>query len=159
MDEIITLASVIQMETGKASDMMLISAVFHNRLDSDDEDMRLLGSSATINYLVEMNGGKPSILHTDAELSINSPYNTYTHQGLPPGPICMPGQDAIQAALYPEPNSNYMYFCADGNGGTLFAVTLAEHEANVAIFEANWAARLEAENNPEPSETGEAEGV
>ena len=138
MDEVITLASIIQQESGKVSDMMYISAVFHNRLDSDDESMNYLGSSATINYLVELQGGTPSLLHTEAETSIDSPYNTYTHPGLPPGPICMPGLDAISAALYPEPNCGYMYFCATGDGGTAFAVTLSEHEANVATYSANW---------------------
>ena len=91
MDEVITLASVIQMETGKVHDMMLVSAVFHNRLNHKDESMHFLGSSATINYLIEMRGGKASILHTDDELGIDSPYNTYTNPGLPPGPVCMPG--------------------------------------------------------------------
>ena len=138
MDEVITLASVIQQESGKVSDMMYISAVFHNRLDSEDESMNYLGSSATINYLIELQGGTPSLLHTDDETNIDSPYNTYTHPGLPPGPICMPGLDAISAALYPEPNCGYMYFCATGDGGTAFAVTLSEHEANVATYSANW---------------------
>ena len=159
MDQIITLASIIQAESSNMTDMMYISSVFRNRMNSDDESMHYLGSDATINFIRQLNGLDPDMILTAEDLMLDSPYNTYTHMGLPPGPICMPGVDAIQAALYPEPNSNYMYFCADGNGGTLFAVTLAEHEANVAIFEANWAARLEAENNPEPSETGEAEGV
>lgn len=138
MDQVITMASIIQKETGDVSDMMDISAVFHNRLDSDDESMHYLSSSATINYLVERQGGEFSLMHTDAELNIDSPYNTYLNEGLPPGPICMPGQDAISAALYPEPNCNYMYFCATGDGGTAFAVTLDEHEANVAQYSPNW---------------------
>ena len=155
MDEVITLASVIQMETGKPVDMMYVSAVFHNRLDSDDESMRYLGSSATINYLVEMNGGKKSILHTDSQLSIDSPYNTYNHQGLPPGPICMPGADAISAALYPEPNCNYMYFCATGiDGGTAFATNLSDHEANIEKYRENWEKADEA-SQTEPTETSE----
>ena len=155
MDEVITLASVIQMETGKPVDMMYVSAVFHNRLNSDDESMRYLGSSATINYLVEMNGGKKSILHTDSQLSIDSPYNTYNHQGLPPGPICMPGADAISAALYPEPNCNYMYFCATGiDGGTAFATNLSDHEADIEKYRENWEKADEA-SQTEPTETSE----
>ena len=135
--------------------MMYVSAVFHNRLDSDDESMRYLGSSATINYLVEMNGGKKSILHTDSQLSIDSPYNTYNHQGLPPGPICMPGADAISAALYPEPNCNYMYFCATGiDGGTAFATNLSDHEANIEKYRENWEKADEA-SQTEPTETSE----
>ena len=155
MDEVITLASIIQQESGKVSDMMYISAVFHNRLDSDDESMNYLGSSATINYLVELQGGTPSLLHTEAETSIDSPYNTYTHPGLPPGPICMPGLDAISAALYPEPNSGYMYFCATGDGGTAFAVTLSEHEQNVATYSANWSVGADMSDT---YDTGDDEG-
>lgn len=159
IDEVITLASVIQMETGKPSDMMLISAVFHNRLDSDDESMRYLGSSATINYLIEINGGKPSILHTDSQLNYNSPYNTYTHQGLPPGPICMPGAEAISAALYPEPNCNYMYFCATGvDGGTAYATNLEDHEANVEKYRDNWIA-ADSASETEPTEPTETSGL
>ena len=153
MDEVITLASVIQMETGKPLDMLYVSAVFHNRLKSDDESMRYLGSSATINYLIEINGGRSSILHTDSQLSIESPYNTYTHQGLPPGPICMPGSDAISAALYPEPNCNYLYFCATGeDGNTAFATNLSDHEANIEKYRENWIKADEAANStPTPT--------
>ncbi len=138
MDEVMTLASIIQKETGKPVDMMYVSAVFHNRLNSDEESMHYLSSSATINYLIQLQGGQTGLLHTDAEVNINSPYNTYLNPGLPPGPICMPGQDAISAALYPEPNCNYWYFCATGDGGTAFAVTLSEHEDNVATYSPNW---------------------
>ncbi|MBP5654698.1 MAG: endolytic transglycosylase MltG [Clostridiales bacterium] len=138
MDEVITLASIIQSETSSVRDMMYISAVFHNRLDSKKEDMQFLSSSATINYLIKKSGGKASIKHSSADLDINSPYNTYKNRGLTPGPICMPGLDAISAALYPEPNCNYMYFCATGNGGTAFAVTLKDHEKNIAKYSENW---------------------
>ena len=158
MDEVITLASIIQQESGKVSDMMYISAVFHNRLNSDDESIRFLGSSATINYLVELQGGTPSLLHTEAETSIDSPYNTYTNPGLPPGPICMPGLDAISAALYPEPNCGYMYFCATGDGGTAFAVTLAEHEENVATYSANWSVGADMSDTYETGDDEEGDG-
>ena len=150
MDEVITMASVIQMETGKPADMMLVSAVFHNRLKNKDESMQYLGSSATINYLIEMRGGKVSLLHSDDELGIDSPYNTYTNKGLPPGPICMPGSDAIAAALYPEPNCNYLYFCATGiEGGTAFATNLKDHQKNVEKYKDNWS----KVDNPEPTPT------
>ena len=138
MDEVINLASIIQSETSKVSDMMYVSAVFHNRLKTKSEDLQYLGSSATINYLRKKKGGKASLKHTEEEIGDKSPYNTYTHKGLPPGPICMPGADAIAAALYPEPNCNYMYFCATGDGGTVFAVTLKQHNKNVAKYEPNW---------------------
>jgi UPF0755 protein len=144
MDQIMTLASIIQSESSSLTDMMYVSSVFRNRMNSDDESLRYLGSDATINFIRRMNGLDPTLNITADDLALDSPYNTYTHQGLPPGPICMPGVDAIQAALYPEPNSNYMYFCSDGLGGTLFAVTLSEHENNVAIYEANVAAAAAA---------------
>ncbi|MBR1798206.1 MAG: endolytic transglycosylase MltG [Clostridiales bacterium] len=156
MDQIITLASIIQAESSNMTDMMYISSVFRNRMNSSDESMHYLGSDATVNYIRRMNGLDPDIILSADDISLDSPYNTYLYQGLPPGPICMPGVDAIQAALYPEPNSNYLYFCADGNGGTLFAVTLADHENNVAIFQANYQAALEAAANP-PEETTEGE--
>ena len=118
-------------------------------MNSDDESLHYLSSDATINFIRRMNGLDPTLDVTATDLASDSPYNTYTHMGLPPGPICMPGVDAIQAALYPEPNSNYLYFCSDGNGGTLFAVTLSEHENNIAIYEANIAAAQAAETASE----------
>jgi len=75
---------------------------------------------------------------TAQDLEWDNPYNTYMYRGLPPGPICMPSLDAIQAALYPEPNCNFMYFCAIGDGRTAFAVTKEEHEANVEKYKDNW---------------------
>lgn len=145
MDEVMTLASLIQSESSSLSDMMYISSVFHNRLNSDDVSLHYLSSDASINYWRVANGLAPELDLSVDDLAADTPYNTYTHEGLPPGPICMPGIDAIQAALYPEPNSNYLYFCADGNGGTLFAVTLAEHERNYERYLENTAANLEAE--------------
>lgn len=144
LDEVITFASLIQNETSRVTDMMYISAVFHNRLASEDESLHYMSSDASINYLRRMNGEEPHLVLTASDLAIDSPYNTYTHQGLPPGPICMPGIDAIQATLYPEPNCNYYYFCATGDGGTAFAVTLEEHEANVALYREIWEAEDEA---------------
>ena len=157
MDQIMTLASIIQAESSNMTDMMYISSVFRNRMNSADESMHYLGSDATINFIRRLNGLDPDIILSADDIALDSPYNTYLNQGLPPGPICMPGTDAIQAALYPEPNSNYLYFCADGNGGTLFAVTLAEHENNVAIFQANWEANQAAlaEGSQETTETSE----
>ena len=152
MDQVITLASIIQAETGRVTDMMYISAVFHNRLAQND----VLGSSATINYIIKSNGGRATLNHTSEQLNDSSPYNTYINPGLPPGPICMPGANAIAAALYPEPNCNYMYFCATGDGGTAYATTLAQHEANVARYASNWeeADRMAEERDERINEDG-----
>lgn len=159
MDEVITLASVIQKETGIPADMMRVSAVFHNRLNYEDEEWNYLDSSATINYLIEVNGGRSSLMHTDEQVSIDSPYNTYKHPGLPPGPICMPGADAISAALYPEPNCNYWYFCATGvDGRTAFATNYEDHMANVEKYRENWtnADNAESDGYTDVEETGES---
>lgn len=138
MDEIIILASLIQKETNDTTDMLFVSAVFHNRLNSSDPSMRRLGSCATINFLREKDGLPFVWYASTADQLRDSPYNTYMYEGLPPGPICMPGLDAIQAALYPEPNLNYYYFCATGDGGTAFAVTYEEHQRNVERYEEFW---------------------
>ncbi len=138
VDEVMTLASLIQKETTNKTDMLYISAVFHNRLNSEDPDMQFLGSDASINYLREQEGMSHVWAATAQDLEWDNPYNTYKYRGLPPGPICMPSLDAIQAALYPEPNCAYMYFCAKGDGRTAFAVTKEEHEANVEKYKDNW---------------------
>ena len=147
MDQVLTLASLIQKETTDKTDMLYVSAVFHNRLNSEDPDMQFLGSDASINYIRELQGLSHVWAASEEDLELDSPYNTYRYAGLPPGPICMPSLDAIQAALYPEPNCNYMYFCAKGDGGTAFAVTKEEHEANVEKYRENW--------NDNPADTGD----
>ena len=93
MDEVITLASMIEKEA-KKSDFAKVSAVFHNRLKAD----MTLGSDVTIKYAT----GSEKMVLGDSELSVNSAYNTYTRKGLPVGPICNPSMDAIVAALYPD---------------------------------------------------------
>lgn len=139
LDQVITLASLIQSETTNVSDMLYISAVFHNRLNSGDPSLAILSSCASINYLREQAGLDRVWAASSSDMLWDSPYNTYLYAGLPPGPICMPGEDAIQAALYPEPNCNYLYFCATGiDGGTAFAVTAAEQQKNVEKYSANW---------------------
>ena len=114
--EIITLASIIEKEG--SSQLETISSVFHNRLKTG---MRL-ESCATVNYLFD----KPKDVLSIQDTHIQSPYNTYRNDGLPPTPICSPGLSAIKAAIYPE-NTQYLYFIADGKGGNLFSVTYEEH--------------------------------
>jgi len=139
MDQVITLASVIQSESGDASDMLSISAVFHNRMKSEDPSLQRLESCATTNFLREKDGLPKVWAASSSDQLLDSPYNTYLHAGLPPGPICMPGIDAITAALYPS-NENFMYFCAVGDSDkrTAFAVTIEEQAANVALYSPNW---------------------
>lgn len=125
-DEAVTLASIVEKETGLASERPRVAAVFVNRLRTG---MRL-GSDPTIIY--GLTRGRPlgrGILLS--ELQRQTPYNTYLIDGLPPTPIANPGRAAIAAVLDP-PNTNELYFVADGTGGHVFAKTYAEHEANVA---------------------------
>ena len=118
--EVVTLASIIEREALYDSDRPIISGVFHNRLDID---MRLQ-SCATVQYVLGEN--KPVL--TNADTSIDDPYNTYQYDGLPPGPIASPGRTSIEAALYPE-ETDYLYFLAMPDGHHYFSKTLEEHNA------------------------------
>lgn len=127
MDKIITLASIIERETNSERDMPIVSAVFHKRLK--DPKFKKLESCATIQYIYLNQTGqtKPVITYDDTRM--DNPYNTYLHEGLPPGPICNPGEKAILAALYPDEETNYAFFLAPGDGTTIFSKTYAEHQA------------------------------
>ncbi len=118
--EIITLASIIEKEAKVAQDRPIISGVFHNRL----KIKMALQSCATVQFIL----GEPKNPLLYADLEIESPYNTYKNQDLPPGPIAAPGKAAIEAALYPEDNE-YLYFVAKSDGSHYFSKTLAEHNA------------------------------
>ncbi len=118
IDQIITLASIIEREARLDSERKIISAVFHNRL----KKKMMLESCATVQYLLKEQ--KEELTYKDLE--IESPYNTYKHAGLPPGPIASPGHKAIEAALYPE-NSDYLYFFTKDNSSHIFSRTYEEH--------------------------------
>jgi UPF0755 protein len=126
LDDVITLASVIQAEVGDPKQMKLVSSVFHNRLN-DPTTFPLLQSDATKNYVE--NVIKPYAQIVSAEMC--DAYDTYVGAGLPPGAINNPGLDAIEAALYPE-TTDYYYFCSDNTGKYYYAKTLKEHENNYA---------------------------
>lgn len=129
LDEVITLASVIQSEAAYMSDMKIVSSVFHNRL-APGSGLPYLQSDVTYFYYTE--NIEPFV--EDEELSETYLYSYYTYTdykaGLPVGPICNPGLNAIKAALYPD-DTNYYYFVTDLEGNFYFAKTLAEHEANI----------------------------
>lgn len=126
IDEVVTLASVIQAECSYPSEMANVSGVFHNRLD-DPANYPKLQSDVTIFYI------RDEILPyagSDTEDFYDQLYNTYIHSGLPVGPICSPGEDALKAALYPT-DHDYYYFITDKESNFLYAETLAEHNANI----------------------------
>lgn len=125
MDEVITLASMIQAEANGKQDMYNISSIFHNRLDAGVYGgFGYLNSDPTIWYPYESEKDMPS--------GYEGAYNTYTHVGLPIGPICNPGLSAINAALEPA-DTNYYYFCHAKDGTAYYAETEAEHENNKAL--------------------------
>ena len=132
--QVLTLASIIKGETNLVDEMLVISAVYHNRIKIG---MRLQ-ADPTIQYLLP--DGWRRLTYQD--LKIESPYNTYKYSGLPPGPINNPGANAIMAALYPEKN-NYLYFVANGNGGHKFAKSYSDHLKNVVQYR-KW---LKEQNN------------
>ena len=125
LDETITLASIIQKEASLPDDMKAVSGVFHNRFEKSDTFPQMQ-SDVTIFY-VEKNI-KPFL--TTANQTMYDAYNTYKCAGLPVGPICNPGMDAINAALYPDANE-YYYFLTDKEGAFYYATTLEEHEQNI----------------------------
>ncbi len=129
VDEIITLASMIEREGNTVEDYSKISSVFHNRLNNSAA-YPYLDSDATVQYA--LGSHKNKLEHGDT--SINHPYNTYKNKGLPPGPIANPGYEAIYAALYPE-QTPYYFFLTRNDGVTVYSRTLNEH--NLAIAESN----------------------
>ena len=126
--EVLTLASIIEKETGMVTEQGIISSVFHNRLK---QGMKLQTDPTVIYGIPNFNGNL-----TKADLEKPSPYNTYVNYGLPPGPIANPGKSAIEAALFPS-TTQFLYFVADGTGGHFFSTTLAEHNQAVNRFQRN----------------------
>ena len=128
LDEVITLASIIQKEAGDIENMKKISSVFHNRLNNPDKFPKLESDPTRI-YAED-------VIHVKADITdetIENAYNTYQSAGLPPGAICNPGLEAINATLYPD-DTEYFYFCANVNTGKVYyATTLEEHEANLEL--------------------------
>jgi UPF0755 protein len=136
MDQVITLASMIEKEA-KTADFAKVSAVFHNRLQKNMK----LESDVTVKYA----SGIRRMAMTKEDIAFESPFNTYRHKGLPIGPVCNPGAEAILAALYPDTayvQEQYLFFCSkDPNTGELFfSKTLEEHKKAVEIFSPLWKA-------------------
>ncbi|MBQ7090288.1 MAG: endolytic transglycosylase MltG, partial [Clostridia bacterium] len=122
LDELVTLASILQMEGG--TDLAKSAGVYFNRLG--DESFPYLESQATVSYILPMREGKI----TASDLLTDDPYNTYLKEGLPPGAICSPGSKALAAVLEPKEN-DYLYFVTNSENKTLYAVEEAGHRANL----------------------------
>jgi UPF0755 protein len=126
----VTMASLVEKEVHIDAERPVVASVFENRLGAEMP----LQTDPAVAYASLLRGTWTGVIH-ESELKSDSAFNTYTHAGLPPGPICNPGVAALQAALHPA-KTNYLYFVADPRGSTRFAVTLAEHDANVAAYRA-----------------------
>ncbi len=122
--EIVTLASIVQAEARWVDEMPIISAVFHNRMR---RRMRLQ-ADPTVQYALDSHQSRLLFSHIDSVA--DNPYNTYTHGGLPPGPIGAPGLAAIDAALHPAPVS-FLYFVARDDGRHEFSRSLQEHNSTI----------------------------
>lgn len=119
--DIVTLASLIEEETSLDTERALVSAVFHNRMRIGMK----LDCDPTIIYALKLEGRYMGRLLL-RDLKLSSPYNTYLHAGLPPGPISNPGEPSLQAALHPA-RDKFLYFVSRNDGSHRFSRTLGEH--------------------------------
>ncbi|MDR2141731.1 MAG: endolytic transglycosylase MltG [Deltaproteobacteria bacterium] len=126
LNEVVTLASIVEKETGRPEERPMIAGVFLNRLE---KRMRLQTDPTVIYGLPNFNGNL-----TRADLETPHPYNTYVIDGLPPGPIASPGEEAIKAVLTPAPGQ-YLYFVSRNDGTHHFSETLAEHNRMVNRYQ------------------------
>jgi UPF0755 protein len=128
MEKVVTLASIVEKETGCASERPIIASVFLNRLQ---KRMRLESDPTVIYGLRDFDGNIKK-----KHLSQKTPYNTYVIRGLPPGPIASPGFDALKAVLFPA-KTNYLYFVSKNDGTHFFSKTYAEHSNAVKRYQKN----------------------
>jgi UPF0755 protein len=128
LDRTVIMASIIEKETSVAEERPLVASVYYNRLDKSIA----LDADPSIIYAELLAGTYTGALHHD-DMRFDSPYNTYTHPGLPPGPIANPGKSALEAAMHPA-QSDYYYFVADAAGHHRFARTIEEHNKNVDAY-------------------------
>jgi UPF0755 protein len=122
------MASIIEKETAVAEERPLVASVYYNRMG---KKMAMQADPSVI-YAEMLQGSYQGALH-HADLRDDSPYNTYRHAGLPPGPIGNPGKSSLEAAMHPA-ETDYFYFVSDGNGHHRFAQDLEEHNKNVAAY-------------------------
>lgn len=127
IDEVVILASIVQMEAGDSREMVKVASVFHNRLNNSAVTQGRLESDVTINYVEQYI--RPNVDASEMD-KYSFDYNTYKCVGIPVGSVCNPGSAAINAVLYPA-DTNYYFFVTDILGNYYYAETLAEHNENV----------------------------
>ncbi len=128
VEKTVVVASIIEKETSVAEEAPVVASIYYNRLN---KNMALQADPSVI-YAELVAGTYTGALHHD-DMQFTSDYNTYTHRGLPPGPIANPGKASLEAAMHPAA-TDYLYFVSDGNGHHRFAKSLEEHNKNVAAF-------------------------
>jgi UPF0755 protein len=148
LKQTVTLASLVERETPKPDERPLVAGVFTNRLRQGVP----LQCDPTVVYALELAGQYSGTLEA-SEIPFDSPYNTYGHAGLPPGPIANPGEASLRAALSPA-QTDYLYFVADTEGGHFFSKTLEEHNRNVAKYRTRLAAERNAARSSDVAQPG-----
>jgi UPF0755 protein len=128
VNQIVTMASIVEKETAAPEERPRVASVYYNRL----AQKMALDADPSIIYAELLTGTYQGALH-HADMAVNSPYNTYRYPGLPPGPIGNPGRSALEAALHPD-HTDFLYFVADGSGHHRFTHSLEEHNRNVAAY-------------------------
>jgi UPF0755 protein len=128
VQQTVILASIIEKETAAPEERPLVASVYYNRMARHG----LLQADPSVIYAELLQGSYTGALH-HADMQFNSAYNTYTHPGLPPGPIGNPGKTSLEAAMHPA-ETDYLYFVSNGNGHHRFARNLEEHNKNVAAY-------------------------
>jgi UPF0755 protein len=146
IESTVTLASLVERETPRPEERPLVAGAFENRLR---KGMRLQCDPTVIYALEQIDRYKGTL--TGKDLQFDSPYNTYAHTGLPPGPIGNPGEASLLAALHPA-DTDFLYFVANTHGGHFFSATLAEHNRNVVKYR-RLLAGLPADPPPAPVST------
>ena len=128
LQQTVILASIIEKETAAPEERPLVASVYYNRMAGH----QALQADPSVIYAELLQGSYSGALH-HADMQFNSNYNTYTHPGLPPGPIGNPGKTSLEAAMHPA-DTDYLYFVSNGNGHHRFAHSLEEHNKNVAAY-------------------------
>ncbi len=144
VERVVTMASLVERETPLERERPLVAGVFYNRLHKGMP----LQCDPTVMYALDL-AGQPVHTLGPGDVSFDSPYNTYRHAGLPPGPIANPGEAALRAALDP-PDVPYLFFVANTEGGHFFSRTLAEHNRNVVRYRERLAAESDPDEKPAP---------